>query len=175
MREENLSILRPLKQNIEELIAPIEAGEIEFYGEDSHKVQSGLDLLMGELTMVVLLLADPEGTISAAELELLNDMRHVVFGYGIPELNSNEPMELRRQFLRILPDRLLTLDHVPLSVRLLDVYDQSHGTEYANKARLLFVQFSEAMIKADKEEHPIEVAFLGHFRQILDGEQNHES
>src|SRR5687768_6445264 len=144
MQQQNLLILRSLKQNIEALIAPIEAGEVEFYGEDSHKVQSGLDLLMGELTMVVLLLSDPEGTISAAELELLNDMRHVVFGYAIPELNSNDPMELRRQFLRIHPDRLLTLDNLPLSVRLLQVYDGSHGTEYANKARLLFVQFSEA-------------------------------
>ena len=32
MQQENLPILRALKQNIEDLIVPIENGEIEFYG-----------------------------------------------------------------------------------------------------------------------------------------------
>ena len=175
MKQENLSILRTLKQNIEELIAPIEAGEIEFYGEDSDKVQSGLDLIMGELTMVVLLLTDQDGTISPSELELLNDMRHVVHGYGIPELDSNDYWELQRQFLRIHPDRFLTLDHLPLSVRLLDIYDRSHGTEYATQARLLFVQFADALIKTDKNETGFERLVLENFKEILNREADHGS
>jgi hypothetical protein len=170
MQQENLSILRALKENIEELIVYIEAGELESYGEDSHKVQSGFDLIMGELTMVVLRLTDSDGTISPSELEFLNDMRHVVFGYGIPELVSEDYWELQRQFLRIHPDRLLTLDHLPLSVRLLDVYDQSHSTKYGTTARMLFTQFADAIIKADNDENIYEKMTLENFKEILNKE-----
>jgi hypothetical protein len=173
MQQENLKILRALKQSIEELSAPIEAGEIEFYGEDSQKVRSGLDLIMGELTMVVLLLTDQDGTIAPAELELLNDIRHVVYGYGISEFDSNSFWELQRQFLRIYPDRFLTLDHLPLSVRLLDVYDRSHNTRYAAKARMIFTQFADAIIRADKDENVYEKMTLENFKEVLNKEIDH--
>ena len=175
MQQENLEILRALKPDIEELVMPIEAGEIAFFGEDSPKVQSGLHLIMGELTMVVLLLTDPDGKIAPSELELLNDLRHVVYGYGIPELDSSNFWDLRRQFLRIHPDRLLTLDHLPLSVRLLDIHDRSHGTQYAAKARMIFTQFADAIIRADKEENVYEKMALDNFKEILNQEANHES
>ena len=173
MQQENLTILRALKQTIEELIAPIEAGELEFFGEDSPKVKSGLDLIMGELTMVVLLLAENDIKISPGELELLNDMRHVVYGYGIPEIDSNKIWDLQREFLRIYPDRFLTLDHLPLSVRLLDVYDRSHGTQHAAKARMVFTQFADAIIRADKDENIYEKMALENFKEILNQEIDH--
>lgn len=173
MQPENLPILRALKQDIEELIAPIEAGEIEFYSEDSQKVRSGLDLIIGELSMVVLLLTDQDRTIAPGELELLNDMRHVVYGYGIPELDSDNFMELLRDFLRLHPNRLLTLDHLPLSVRLLDVYDRSHGTQFAAKARMVFTQFADAIIRADKDEDVYEKMTLENFKEILNREIDH--
>lgn len=175
MQQEYLTILRTLKENIEELTAPIEAGEIEFFGEDSHKVQSGLDLIMGELTMVVLILTDVHSGVSAHELELLNDMRHVVYGYGIPELDSSNYWDLCRKFLRIHPGRRMTIDHLPLTVQLLQIYDQGNGTQYADKARTLFIQFAEAMINVDKDKHPVEGVLLEHFRSVLYGEIGYES
>ena len=175
MQQENLPILRALKQNIEELIVPIENGEIEFYGEDSARVKSGLDLIMGELTMVVLLLADGDGKVTPSEVELLNDLRHVVYGYGIPEFDADKAWDLQSQFLRLHPDRFLTLDHLPLSVRLLDLYDRSHGTQYAAKARLIFTQFVDAIIHADKEENVFEKMVLENFKEILNQESNYES
>ena len=175
MQQENLLILRTLRQNIEDLSPIIEAGEMEFYGEDSPKVQNGLDLIMGELTMVVLMLTDQDGTISPRELELLNDMRHVVQGYGIPTLDSEDYWELQRQFLSIHPDRHLTLDHLPLSVRLLDVYDRSHDTEYAAKARLHFTQFADALIRIDQNETRFEKIVLENFKDILNKKPDYDS
>jgi hypothetical protein len=175
MQQENLSILRALKPDIEKLIAPIEAGELEFFGEDSHKVKSGLDLIMGELTMVVLLLTQNDGKISPGELELLNDMRHVIYGYGIPEIDSDKGWELQSQFLRLHPDRFLTLDHLPLSVRLLDVYDCSHGTQYAANARMIFTQFADAIIRVDKDENVYEIMALENFKEILNQGIDHEA
>jgi hypothetical protein len=167
MQEENLSILRTLKQNIEEMTAPLEAAQLETRAENKENVQSGLDFIMGELTMIVLLLTGTDSEVAPREVELLNDMRHVVYGHGIPELSSGDYLELCREFLRVHPETRMTVDHLPSSVRLLLAYDQAHGTEYGSKARTLFVQFAEALVKADKNEHPIEAIILANFKDIL--------
>ena len=167
MQEENLSILRSLKQNIEELIPPLEAAQKETHGEDTETVKDSLDLIMGELTMVVVMLTNIDSDISATELELINDMRHVVFGKEIPELTSDNYLGLFREFLQLYPDKRLTLDHVPSSIRLLQTYDQGHSTDYAVKAKSLFLQFAEAIVKADKEEDFGESISLANFKDIL--------
>jgi hypothetical protein len=168
MREENLSLLRPLKQNIEELIPPLDAGQKEIYGEDKESIKDSLDLIMGDLTMMVVMLTNIDSDISPTELELINDMRHVVFGYGIPELTSDDYMGLFQEFLNIYPDKRLTLDHIPASIRLLQAYDQGHDTQYAGKGKSLFIQFAEAIIKADKKENFAESITLANFKDILD-------
>ncbi len=167
MQEENLSILRSLKQNIEELVPPLEAAQKEVYGEHKESIKDGLDLIMGDITMVVVLLTNINSEISTAELELINEMRHVVFGYEIPELTSEDYIGLFREFLKLYPDKRLTLDHIPLSIRLLQTYDQGHGTEYAGKAKGLFIQFAEAIIKADSKEDFGESITLANFKDIL--------
>jgi len=168
MKEENLSILRTLKQNVEELIPPLEAAQKEIYGEEKERIVDSLDLIMSDLTMVVVMLTNIDSDISATELELINEMRHVVFGYGIPELTSENYMELFREFLQLYPNKRLTLDHIPPSIRLLQTYDQGHGTEYAGKAKRLFIQFAEAIVKADREEDFGESITLANFKDTLD-------
>lgn len=167
MQEENLSILRSLKQNIEEIVPPLEAAQLEVYAENRQNVQSGLDFIMGELTMIVLVLTGTDSDVAPREVELLNDMRHVVYGSDVPELNSSDYLELCREFLRVHPETRMTVDHLPTSVRLLMVYDQAHNTKYADKARALFIQFAEALAKADNNEHPVEAIILANFKDIL--------
>lgn len=167
MQEENLSILRSLKQNIEELVPPLEAAQKEIYGEDKESIKDSLDLIMGDFTMVVVMLTNIDSDISATELELINEMRHVVLGYGIPELTSEDYIGLFREYLQLYPDKRLTLDHIPPSIRLLQTYDQGHGTEYAGKAKSLFIQFAEAIVKADREEDFGESITLANFKDIL--------
>ena len=94
-------------------------------------------------------------------------MRHVVFGYGIPELTSEDYMGLFREFLQLYPDKRLTLDHIPPSIRLLQTYDQGLGTQYAGKAKSLFIQFAEAIVKSDREEDFGESITLANFKDIL--------
>lgn len=167
MQEENLAILRSLKQNAEELIPPLEAAQKEIYGEDKESIKDGLDLIMGELTMVVVMLTNIDSDISPKELELINDMRHVVFGYGIRDLTSDDYLGLFQEFLQLYPNKRLTLDHVPWSIRLLQDYDQSQGTEYAGKAKQLFIQFAEAIVKADSEQDFGESITLANFKEVL--------
>ena len=167
MKKENLPILRTLNEKLEEIRVPLDAAQSEFYGHDSEKLRPGLDLVMNELTMVVLLLTGTDSEVADRELELLNDMRHVAYGYGIPELTSNDYLELCREFLRLYPNGLITIDHLPLSVKLLLSYDQAHQTDYANKARALFMEFAEALVHADNTEHPAETILLANFKETL--------
>ena len=114
--------------------------------------------------MVMVMLTNTDSTISAAELELINATRHAVFGDGIPELTSDDYLGLFREFLQLYPEKRLTLDHVPSSIRLLQAYDQSHGTEYAGKAKQLFIQFADAIVRADMEEDFGESITLANFK-----------
>jgi hypothetical protein len=167
MKHEYLAILRSLKQNIEELSPPLEAAQRKVYGEDEERIQSSLDLTMGELTMTVLVLMGADSEISADELELLNDMRHVVYGFGIPEFNSSYHGELCEKFVRLYPRIRLSLDHIPSSIRLLRTYDTEHGTTYAEKARNLFVQFADAVATADNRGDFEEDSLLANFKDLL--------
>ena len=167
MQEENLSILRSLRKNIEELIPPLETAQNEIYGEDKENIKDSLDLIMSELTMMVVMLTNIDSKVTATELGFINDMRHVVFGYGIPELTSDDYMGLFREFLQLYPNKRLTLDHAPMSIRLLQKYDQGHGTGYTDKAKSLFIEFAEAIVKADKEEDFGESITLENFKDTL--------
>jgi len=167
MQEENLAILRTLKQNIEELIPPIEAAQQEIYAENQEGLQNGLDLIMSDLTMMVVVLTNIDEHVDPAELELINDIRHVVYGYGIQELTSDDYMALFREFLRLYPNKRLSLDHVPPSIRLLQTYDEEYRTEFVGKAVSLFVQFGEAVVKANKIEDHGEAMLLENFKDIL--------
>ena len=167
MQEENLAILRALKQNIEELIPPIEDAEQVIYGEDKESLQNGLDLIMSDLTMMVVMLTNIDEHVAPAELELINDIRHVVYGYGIRELTSDDYMELFREFLHLYPNKRLTLDHVPSSIRLLQPHDKEHDTNFASKAVSLFIQFGEAVVNANKKVDHGEAMLLENFKQTL--------
>jgi len=170
MQEEFLPILRSLKENIGELINPLDAAQLEFYGENSNKVQDSLDLIMGELTITVLWLTESDAEISSSELELINDMRHVVLGYGIPELTSNDYFDLLRQFRKLYPKNRVTVDNLPISILVLQNYDKKHNTEFANKVRRIFINFADAIVMADKNKNPSEYVGLEYFKGVLNAE-----
>jgi len=167
MQDETIAILRSLKENIEELIPPIESAQEKLVEELSQDRQKGVDLIMSDLTMIVILLTNADMEISAEELKLINDMRHVVYGYGIPELTSKDYTGLFKDFLRLFPDKRLTLDHVPSSIRLLRTYDEEHSTGYAGKGVNLFIQFGEAIVKADQKQDFAESVLLRNFIDTL--------
>ena len=165
MQNANLSKLASLKESIEELVTPLETAQLEV--SESRKEQNGLDLIMGELTMITLLLTNVDLNVSAGELDLINDMRRAIYGEGVPLLTSSDYEELSREFLHLYPKRRLTIDHLPSSIRYLLAYDQLHGTAYTEKARALFLRFAEAMVSADQNKDSVESMILMNFKDIL--------
>jgi hypothetical protein len=174
MQEETLSILRSLKGQVEEIAPALQAARAELRAETVEDVPDGTDYLMGELTMLVVMLTGTDSNVAARELEVLNAMRQVVYGQETASLDSNDYLELCREFLRLHPESRMTVDHLPSSIRLLLSYDQEHGTDYASKARTLFAQFGEALVKADNNEHPMEGIILANFKDVLNREPDDE-
>jgi hypothetical protein len=117
--------------------------------------------------MMVVMLANIDEHVAPAELELINDIRHDVYGHGIREMTADDYMELFREFLKLYPNKRLTLDHVPSSIRLLQSYDEDHKTYFSNKAVSLFVKFGEAIVGANKKEDHGEVMLLENFKETL--------
>jgi hypothetical protein len=167
MKEQDISSLRFLKENIEEIVAPLDAAQIEYFGEGSERIQHSLDLVMEELSMVILLLMGVDAGITNEELDLLNDMRHIVLGYDIPELNSENYMELLRKFHAAYPERIFTVDHMPTTVRILLAYDKKHGSSHATNARELFAKFADAIIVTDKDKDFMEWALVENFKEFM--------
>jgi hypothetical protein len=167
MQEETLSLLRSLKQEIEEIIKPLDTSIEEANLEGERYQQNSLDLVMSDLTMMVVILTNTDSNISNDELDLINNIRHAVYGYGIPVLKSNDYVNLFREFLHIYPEKRLTLDHIPISIRLLKNYDQQHKTNYTDKVKNLFIQFAQAIVRADKQEDIKENIILNNFLDSL--------
>lgn len=162
-----IPIIRLLRARIDELAAPLDAAQAEFYGEHTDRVQDSLDLIIGELIMTVLLFSSVDGIVDNRELDLINDMREVVHGHNVPRLASHDYKELCGLILNTYSTKRFSADHVPISVQVLMSYDKKHGSEYAEKARDLFIRFVDAIVEADNNEHPIETVLLGHFKEVL--------
>ncbi len=167
MHNVNLSTIRSLRESIEELVAPLETAQLEVADESIKKRQDGLDLIMSDLTMIALLLTNIDLKVSADELDFINEIRRAVYDKEIPLLNSSDYEELCREFLHIYPKKRLTIDQLPSSIRCLITYDQLHGTVYAEKARVLFLRFAEAMVSADQNEDSIESIILLNFKNTI--------
>ena len=65
------------------------------------------------------------------------------------------------------PHVLKRLDRTPVSVSYLETHDARHGTRHADRARALFFQFANLVIKSDGHVTPKEEAALSEFKERL--------
>ncbi len=80
-----------------------------------------------------------------------------------------------RKFLRIHPNRRLSIDHKPYSVQYLETYDAEHATEYAERAKAVFFQVAKAVVQADRLEQSVETTTLLNFKEILYPSENNQT
>jgi len=166
-RFRSIPLIRSLEETIHELIEPIESVQLQTHGEDGNYLPDGLELLSGELTMIALIFTNADSNISSDETDLLNNFRRTICGDESFALTSHDYRELCRKFLRIHPNRRLSIDHLPLSVQYLQIYDREHRTEYAERAKAMFFRLANAIVKADDIEKPEEMMTLLNFKEIL--------
>jgi AAA+ superfamily predicted ATPase len=69
--------------------------------------------------------------------------------------------------LDLPPHLLKRLDRTPVSVSYLETHDARHGTRHADRARALFFQFANLVIKADGRVTPKEEVALAELKEKL--------
>jgi tellurite resistance protein len=128
---------------------------------------NGSDLLLGELMMVALLFSSSDNEIAESEIALINEISQGIKGAGGREINSTNFMQVYTEFVANNPRIRLTLDQVPLSIHRLGEFDKEHGTTHSEDAKLLFLDFASAIVRADGEVREREKMALANFESVL--------
>lgn len=167
MEPTNLEALEALRQDIQLLVKPLQQAIDDSSTDTGGKPADALDLLVGDLSMVALLLTNVDLKVSPEELDLMNGMRRAVYGADVSLLQASDYEELCQEFLKLYPTKRLTLDSMPKSIAYLQIFDAQHGTAYADKGRDLFVRFAEALLNADQNTDAMESIMLLNFKDVL--------
>jgi hypothetical protein len=164
---ESLQLIESFRNSIREFVEPIEKIQLRIHDEESGYIPNGLDLIVGELTMVLLVFTNADLNVSDEETALLNNFRYAICGDYAFALSSDDYLDMCRKFLSIHPDRRLSIDHKPYSVQFLEAYDAEHSTDFAKRARDVFFQIAKAVVQADEREEFEEMMTLMNFNEIL--------
>jgi tellurite resistance protein len=135
--------------------------------EGEIKLPSGPDLLIGELMMVALLFSSSDNELAEREISLINEIAQAIQGDEAEEINGTNFLQVFNKFTADYPGIRLTLDNMPLSIHRLKEFDIEYGTTHAEEAKLLFLDFASAIVKADGEVREREKMTLANFESVL--------
>lgn len=149
------------------LADPLSQFQADESSESEINLPSGHDLLIGELMMIALLFSSSDNEIAEAEIKLINEISQTIRGADSPEINGMNFMQVYREFVTNHPRIRLTLDHIPLTIHRLTKFDKEHGTRHSDDAKLLFLDFASAIVRADAEVREREKMALYNFESVL--------
>jgi tellurite resistance protein len=135
--------------------------------EGEIKLPSGPELLIGELMMVALLFSSSDNELAEREISLINEIAQAIQGDDAEEINGTNLIQIFKKFVADYLGIRLTLDNVPLSIHRLKQFDIEFGTSHAEDAKLLFLDFASAIVRADGELGEREKMTLANFEAVL--------
>ena len=149
------------------LAGPLDQLDETELGEGEIKLPSGPDLLLGELMMVALLFSSSDNEFAEREISLINEIAQAVKGDEAEEISGANFVQIFKKFAADYPGVRLTLDTAPLSIHRLKEFDTEYGTSHAEDAKLLFLDFASAVVRADVEVGEREKMALANFEAVL--------
>ena len=166
LHPDSLPLLRYIKNSIYELIDPLEHVEWSFWEEGDDTVD-GWFSFRANLSIIGVYFAAVDGALTDDEAALLNDVSEFFTpdepaGY----LTAKQYGDILRDAMRRNPIIYSNLQ-LPTPVFYLSQYDNTYGTDYAEKARALFFRFANAITKADGRISAQEEAALAEFKSVL--------
>jgi hypothetical protein len=136
-------------------------------GEGDVTLPNGPDLLLGELMMVALLFSSSDNEFAGREISLINEIAQAVKGDEAEEISGANFVQIFKKFAADYPGVRLTLDNAPLSIHRLKEFDIEYGTTHAEDAKLLFLDFASAIVRAVGEVGEREKMALANFESVL--------
>jgi SpoVK/Ycf46/Vps4 family AAA+-type ATPase len=163
---DSLPLLRYLKGTVYELIDPLEQAEWAFWEEGDDTVD-GWRTLSSSLSAIGVYFATVDGALTDDEAGFLADINQ----FFSPEesedlLTARQHGDILRSVMREHPEVYRQLE-LPPPIFYLSQYDNTYGTDYAEKAKAMFFRFANAVIKADGRISPSEKAALAEFKTLL--------
>ena len=156
---DSLPLLRYLKRTVYELIDPLEQAQWAFWEEGDDTVD-GWATLSASLSAIGVYFGIVDGALTDDEAGFLTDISQ----FFSPEesedlLTARQHGDILRSVMRDHPDVYQGL-RLPPPIFYLLQYDNTYGTDYAEKAKAMFFRFANAIIKADGRISPSEKALL---------------
>lgn len=169
---DSIAILRSIHDTTDDLVQAIETTQ-RTYWKASYRMPDGLWLIYVDLKYIGLHFALSEGNLSEKEALLMRNLDESFGHADVTEEHLWDSHEYRTTYcdsLRIHYYQFLSLYQVvrvPFSVQLLQIYDSTHGTDYASKARAICFRFANAIVKADGNITRAEETALLEFKAAL--------
>ena len=131
---------------------------------------TGLFQIRGDFHCLGLQLANADGKVDVSECAFIRDIEETFSSpetnAGFSILNNENLLEINQKAIREYP-AVFTKVRIPTTVKLLQGYDEIHGTQYAHNARAMFFRFANALVKADGKVTAKEKRMLEEFRDQL--------
>src|SRR5262245_30712486 len=163
----SLPIILYLKNTIDELINPLEQYERANWEEGDDTVD-GWSTIAVNLFVIGLHFATVDGDLSYDEAAFLFDVNQFLNRYqeDISNLTITQYRDILRNTVRDNSKVVMNLS-VPTTVTYLRIYDTTHGTDYAEAAKAMFLRYANTVTKADDRITKEEELALAKFKQIL--------
>jgi uncharacterized protein (DUF1330 family) len=164
LHPDSSALIRFLEETVYDLTGPVETMARATW-EDVDDVPAGMDLVVNDLTKTAFYLGQADGNLAEDEAALVYDIRRR-FIPSTTRLTAQECRAAYRDLIRENPG-LYAMDELPYSILLLQVYDEEHGTGYAERAKAMFFRFANSVVKADGKVTRSEESALANLKEIL--------
>jgi stage V sporulation protein K len=165
LHPDSLPLLRYLKNTVYALIDPLEQVQWAIWEEGDDTVD-GWSSLRAAFSIVGVHFAAVDGDLSDEEAAFLNDIEEFFTPEESGYIAPRQYREILRQGVREHREIYMEL-RLPYPVYCLGLYDNSYGTDYAEKAKALFFRFANAVTKSDGKISAAEEVALSQFKTIL--------
>lgn len=166
---ESYALCEYLFQTAKELVAPIEEILWSAWAPGDEEVD-GLRILRVGFWVLGLQLAYADGNISESEAAFRDDVEELFRtdedSSRFAEWSNTELCNSARETILDSPD-LFSEVEFPTAVPYLQIFDESNGTEYADKAKSMYFRFANAMLKADGKVTAKEKQILSQLKDTL--------
>ena len=110
--------------------------------------------------------ANLDGSVSDSEAAFAQDIQIFLGETNFENYSNQSYREMMQDLIEKYPDSYKVLN-VPSEVELLQIYDESQGTDYATPAKAMYFRFANEIVKADGDISEKEEVALSKYKELL--------
>lgn len=158
---DSLAFVTYLRRTVIDLLEPMQTvnRELERRGTSTY---DAVDLLKLTFIQIGVYFANIDGNVSIDEVDFIADIK-TIFDEDWEDVSSYQLQPFIKDMVNDVSEDLAT----NMPVTLLQVYDESMGTDYATQAKSMFFRFANSVVKADGTVSYKEEIALSNYKETL--------